>query len=375
MWNLLIAEDEKYLREKVTKNVDWEGHGYTVYVASDGEEALEIIRTQPIDILVTDIRMPGMDGLELTGEAKAINEDLKIIVISGHAEFELAQASIRLGVEDYLLKPFRTERLLEVVERTREKLDAEQKRREHAKSQEELARQSLEDRFNSVFGWLANPHAFSSEPLVPIHHRFADILKSGTVQELQDEIRLFHASMDLSRQDPDRLFILLNDIVISTLSTLKTLGFDLEQGMSLMNKHLPAKTQTKLSDLQQWVEDFLLDINELIESGQEGSMEQLVQNVKAYVEGHYRSGVTLNTMAAKVNMSPSQLSKLFHAYAGENFSDYVTGLKLQKAKELLKGTDNRVYEIADYLGFTDAYYFSSWFKRIAGCTPTEYRGG
>ena len=106
MCNLLIAEDEKYLREKVTKNVDWEGHGYTVFVASDGEEALEMIRSQPIDILVTDIRMPGMDGLELTAEAKAINPDLKIIVISGHAEFELAQASIRLGVEDYLLNPF-----------------------------------------------------------------------------------------------------------------------------------------------------------------------------------------------------------------------------------------------------------------------------
>src|SRR5690554_4029209 len=87
MCNLLIAEDEKYLREKVTKNVDWEGRGYRVFVASDGEEALEIIRTRPIDILVTDIRMPGMDGLELTGEAKAINPELKIIVISGHAEF------------------------------------------------------------------------------------------------------------------------------------------------------------------------------------------------------------------------------------------------------------------------------------------------
>ena len=81
MCNLLIAEDEKYLREKVTKNVDWEGRGYKVFVASDGEEALEVIRSESIDILVTDIRMPGMDGLELTGEASS-NPDLKIIVIS-----------------------------------------------------------------------------------------------------------------------------------------------------------------------------------------------------------------------------------------------------------------------------------------------------
>lgn len=374
MCNLLIAEDEKYLREKVTSNVDWEGHGYTVYVASDGEEALEIIRKEPIHILVTDIRMPGMDGLELTEEAKAINEDLKIIVISGHAEFELAQASIRLGVEDYLLKPFRTERLFEVVQRTREKLELERERREHAKHQEGLARRSLEERFSSVFGWLANPHSFLNQPLVPIHHSLAEILKSGTQQELAEEIRRLHRSMDQSREDPDRLFIVLNDIVISTLNSIKALGFDVEDGIRLMFKHLPANAQTEFSDLKQWVEDFLLDINELVESGQGGSVEQMINKIKAYVAEHYRTGVTLNTMAERVNMSPSQLSKLFSEYAGEHFSDYVTGLKVQKAKELLKGTDNRIYEIADYLGFSDAYYFSSWFRRTVGCSPTEFRG-
>lgn len=373
MCNLLIAEDEKFLREKVSKNVDWKGRGYQVFVASDGEEALEIIRTQPIDILVTDIRMPGMDGLELTGEAKAINEDLKIIVISGHAEFELAQASIRLGVEDYLLKPFRTERLLEVVEKTREKLEEERQRRKEAERQEELARQSFQDRFKSVFGWLVNPEAFSNQPLVPTRERLVELLKSGTTAELLAEVRSVHESMDQARQDPDRLFIILNDIAISTLSTLKALGFDVEQGIGLMNKHLPADTQTHFSDLKKWVEGFLLDANDLIESGQDGSMERLIQGVKAHVEEHYRFGVTLNTMAEKVNMSPSQLSKLFYEYVGENFSDYVTGLKVRKAKELLKGTDNRMYEIADYLGFTDAYYFSSWFKRTVGQTPTEYR--
>jgi len=64
---------------------------------------------------------------------------------------------------------------------------------------------------------------------------------------------------------------------------------------------------------------------------------------------------------------------LFCEHVGENFSDYVNNLKSQKAKELLKTTDKRVYEIADYLGFNDAYYFSSWFKRTVGVSPTEYK--
>lgn len=375
MCNLLIAEDEKYLREKVTKNVNWEDHGFHVFVARDGEEALEIIKKEQIQILVTDIRMPGMDGLELTERAKALNEHLKVIVISGHAEFELAQSSIRLGVEDYLLKPFRTQRLVDVVEKTREKIRAEQESLELQQRQEEAAKKNLEKRFRDVFGWLANPQSFLNHTKAPGRPRLGEILKAGTHYELVEEIEFIHKSLDTNQQDPDNVFIMLSDIVVSTLTAMKTLGFEVEQGLALMSKHLPTNPQDELAELKKWVESFLLDINELIKSRQQGSMEQLIHTMKAYVDEHYRSGVSLNMLAERLNMSSSQLSKLFFEYVGENFSDYVNRLKGQKAKELLKGTDKRIYEIADYLGFSDTHYFSSWFKRTVGVSPTEYREG
>ena len=371
-WRLLIAEDEKYLREKVTKNIDWVAYGYEVVVASDGEEALEIMEREQIDLLVTDIRMPGMDGIELTERAKALNEELKVIVISGHAEFELAQASIRLGVEDYLLKPFRSERLLEVVEKARAKLEARKEQLAQESKREQLARQLLEKRVSGVFGWLANPNFFLSQSNHATRHRLAEILRSGTPAELDKEIELFHAALDCYERDGENVYILLNDIVITTLTTVKDLGFELEQVVNIMSKHLPTTSQGDLADLKHWVASFLLDINELIKSRPEGDSEQLIKTMKNYVDQNYRSGVTLHALANQLNMSPSQLSKLFLSYVGENFSDYVNGLK-EKAKELLKATDYRVYEIADFLGFSDAYYFSSWFKRTVGCSPTEYR--
>lgn len=372
-WRLLIAEDEKYLREKVTKNVDWASHGYEVFVASDGEEALEIVRNEQIDILVTDIRMPGMDGIELTERAKTLNEELKVIVISGHAEFELAQASIRLGVEDYLLKPFRSQRLLEVVEKTRAKLEARREQLAQESKQEQLARQLLEKRVSDVFGWLANPNFFLSQSQHATRHRLGEILRTGTQAELYEEIELFHQALDGYERDRENVYILLNDIVITTLTTVKELGFELEQVINIMSKHLPKISQGDLDDLKNWVESFLLDINGLVKSRTEGDSEQLINSVKNHVDQNYRSGVTLHALAAQLNMSPSQLSKLFQSYVGENFSDYVNGLKAQKAKELLKATDQRIYEIADFLGFSDAYYFSSWFKRTTGLSPTEYR--
>lgn len=369
-WRLLIAEDEKYLREKVTQNIDWAAYGYEVFVASDGEEALEIVRQEQINILVTDIRMPGMDGIELTERVKAINEELKVIVISGHAEFELAQASIRLGVEDYLLKPFRSERLLEVVEKTRRKLEIRQAQLAQEEKRESVARQLLEKQVSHVFGWLANPNFFLSQSAHATRHRLSEVLRTGTPKDLQQEIELFHSALD---HYGENVYILLNDIVVTTLTTVKELGFELEEVISIMSRHLPSTSLGELDDLKNWVESFLLDINQLIKSRLEGDSEQLINTVKKYVDANYRLGVTLHSMAEELNMSPSQLSKLFSGYMGVNFSDYVNGLKEQKAKELLKSTDQRVYEVADYLGFSDAYYFSSWFRRTVGCSPTEYR--
>lgn len=373
MYKILIAEDERPLREKMSQNIPWAAKGYEVFQAESGEQALELLRTENIDILITDIRMPGMDGLELTERAKGLQSDLKVIIISGHAEFELAQTSIRLGVEDYLLKPFRSERLFDVVEKARRKLENERLRAEHESKQEELAKQYLEERFSDVFGWLANPNFFLNQTQVLKGNNLGQILKTGTQQELHSEIQALQESMDKLQNEPRSVFMLLNEIVMITLTAVKELGFEVEQGVELMSNHLPATSRGHLLDLQIWVENFLLDINDLVKSRQEGTMEQLIEEIKLQVNEEFRTGLTLNILAERFNMSASQLSKLFFAYVGENFSDYVHNLKAQKAKELLKGTDQRVYEIADYLGFTDAYYFSSWFKRSVGCSPTEYR--
>ena len=122
---LLVADDEKYLREKVSSNVDWQKYNCQVFQAKDGYEALTILKEENIDILVTDIRMPRMTGIELIRRAREQNPGLRVIVISEYADFEYARESLRLGVEDYVLKPFRTQRLLEMVQRLRAKIAQE----------------------------------------------------------------------------------------------------------------------------------------------------------------------------------------------------------------------------------------------------------
>ena len=371
---LLIAEDEKYLREKVTKNIDWVSHDFILFAAGDGEEALEILQKENIDILVTDIRMPGMSGIELTEKAKQIKKDLRVIVISGHAEFELAQASIRLGVEDYLLKPFRSERLLEVVKATRQKLrEANQARLERFLVHDGVPRRLFDDKMSDIFSWLADPSFFVNQSKASIRNGLGEVLKSGTASDLSKEIDVLYQIMDQLQSDKKNLYILLNNVVIATLTTLKDVGFDFDHGISVMTKHLPATSDGRLAELKEWIKKFLFDINAMIKAKQNEGTEQLIRQIKDHVDQNYRKGVSLSALASHFNVSLGYLSKLFLEYVGENFTDYVNSLKANKAKELLKTTDKRIYEIADYLGFNDAYYFSSWFKRTVGCSPTEYR--
>lgn len=126
MIGLLLVEDEEAIKDKLMNNVSWADYGFApVLGASNGAEALAILDKYPIKIMVTDIQMPKINGMELIKEAKKRGYQLKIIVISGFAEFEYAQESIKLNVSDYLLKPFASRRLLAAVLRLKEELATE----------------------------------------------------------------------------------------------------------------------------------------------------------------------------------------------------------------------------------------------------------
>jgi two-component system response regulator YesN len=128
MIGLLMVEDEEAIRQKLLHNVTWLEYGFEpVLGAGNGLEALEILKTNPtVQIMVTDVQMPKLNGIDLIKEVKRRGLPLKIVVISGFAEFEYAQESIKLNVADYLLKPFASRRLLEVVLRLKNEIQHEQ---------------------------------------------------------------------------------------------------------------------------------------------------------------------------------------------------------------------------------------------------------
>ena len=126
-YNVVIADDEYPIRYGLEKSIEWEKHGFAVVgTAEDGIGALDIIRDNRVHLLVTDIRMPEMDGIELIRNVKAVSPDTKIIILSGYGEFQYTQKAIEYGVFAYLLKPLKDSEIYAALEHVRETLDRQE---------------------------------------------------------------------------------------------------------------------------------------------------------------------------------------------------------------------------------------------------------
>lgn len=143
-YTVLLVDDEEEVIQIIMKKIDWEGMGFRVAgYAHNGVEALEMAEEYQPDVVLTDIKMPYMDGLELSKRLKALYRTIKIIIFSGFDEFEYAKEAIKLEVEEYLLKPINAAELTEVFERVRRNLDREMDEKQNIDKLQEYYLESL----------------------------------------------------------------------------------------------------------------------------------------------------------------------------------------------------------------------------------------
>src|ERR1044071_7430519 len=137
-YKVFFVEDEIITREGIRDNVDWRASGFEFCgEATDGEMALPLLRTTQPDVLITDIKMPFMDGLQLSKIVRERMPWIKIIILSGHDEFEYAQKAIGLGITDYLLKPVTVQKLQTVLQKLSVQLGQERKEQDNLKKLQE----------------------------------------------------------------------------------------------------------------------------------------------------------------------------------------------------------------------------------------------
>ncbi len=242
---LIIVDDEPKIRKGLFKLLDAQDGFEVTGVFEDVRSALKALYELEADVIITDIRMPEVSGLELIRQIREKNLNIRIIILSGYSNFSYAQKAIELGVTRYLLKPTDPRELLSVLR--------------------EVERELL-------------PEAPENEE---------------------------------------------------------------KQG-------LPAEGEGEVGNL-------------------------LVVKAIQYIEIHYGGKITLKDMAGELHLSPNYLCELFKRHTGKNLMEYVTGYRMQKAKSYLNHVEYKVADVAEMVGYKEAKYFSSAFKKEYGITPLEYR--
>ncbi|GAK03867.1 DNA-binding response regulator, AraC family [Geomicrobium sp. JCM 19037] len=363
MIKLMIVDDEDMMRMGLATTIDWTEIGIEVAAtAAHGQEALEIMKRVPVDILLTDIRMPGMDGIELIKEVKERYHDVECVLLTGFGEFTYAQNALKLGARDLLLKPTDPTELTRVLSKVaKQRSDQKKEKSRYAqlvlsryiRNPQEVTREEL----TAVFTYEA-PYA------IAIANSQEDINKEGVkgciwTSNHQAVFIVEGCNEPLFEEQCEMLWELLKkESKIQTLSVSKPIH-DVRE--------LPtAYQQAKIIHEQQHLNGRGIFYFSMF---QHVDMDRILNDI----DNHYTHSITLNELADKYVLSSSYLSRVFKQYTGRNYVDYITEKRMNKATKLLKETTLRPSEIAYQSGYSDPRYFSQLFKKQMGTTPSNYR--
>lgn len=397
MWKVLIADDEPKIRRGLRNLVDWPGLGMEVAgEAEDGEMALEQARLLRPDIVLVDICMPFVNGLQFIEQLKAVAADCVVIVITGHDEISYAQQALKLRVFDYLLKPVAREQLIAVLEQAGQ--EAGRSRSQHkylnwASRETQKNLPLLRERFYNDWVQGKLPPGQLAEQLDFLEITLpeqAGMLLLKTVGACQREalprawdkdMLLFavqNVLMDLLPVGSDKMVFRDGRDAIVAICPLTGLaewyqwGEQVQQTLERSLSQLVVVCQQPLPD---WGESVAAVYQRLTaELNKRLHCTPVVLISQKFIDTYYyKEELSLQEVAKAVRISPTYLSRLLKQETGISFIDYLTGVRVQKAIQLMNDPAVKLYEVAELVGYSNQHYFSTAFKKVLGVSPAEYR--
>jgi two-component system response regulator YesN len=408
---VFLADDEIVVREGIRESFPWDETPYTlVGEAPDGEMALPIIRDTNPDIVITDIKMPFMDGIELCRTLRAQMPWIGIIVLSGYDEFEYARQCLQLGVREYLVKPINSENLREALDKVSRQLEDERKAIEHAASlrnrlgnDEHLVREKLiaslysedaaaEDAVNvlkhlesmgcnviapyyavvdAAFDPASEGQAVAytlSESSGGVMHSTptrtgsALLVLGDTAEDAEERAYAFASSLvqEAERTGCKGIRVGIGEIVGAPEDILKSF-----KAARHIRHILVDRAEEK---------SVILGTREMGDVSGDANTPAMISEAKLYMSQHFTDpNLMLQDVAKAVGMSNSRFSTVFSQTGGQTYTEYLIYLRLNKAKEMLRTTAVKSSQIARESGYNDSHYFSYIFKKNVGMTPSEYR--
>ena len=376
---VLIVDDERIIVKGLENLYDWVQNGFQVIgKAFNGQSGIELAKKVKPDIVLTDIRMPKVSGLEMILVLKKEMPQMEFIVISGYNDFSYCQEALRLGASDYLLKPIDYQMLHNKLIEVRKKIEKEKELTMMADEGQSLKRTEL---FKKL---IHKPEINISDMQImeglgiDQNNLFCVVLMKNNEQDVEASI----CSID-KRQDAESInnfghlvFNDLDNIVIIIWHKEKEYLESVEFRESLVSLTPDSLSQSigvgPVMDLINIGESYLGAL-EIIKARESVDSNQMISKLKNYINEHYSEAVSLQTLADISNMTPFYVSRFFKEKTGKNFTGYLQEMRIGKAKELLLKTDLSVSEISEKIGYGDYRVFIKTFKKNCGITPKQYK--
>lgn len=358
MYKVILLDDDKTIRNTLKKCNLWEEYGFVIEgEANDGREALEKIMYSHFDIAFVDINIPRIDGIKLLRQLNEMNNNLCVVILSKYYDFNYVRQGIILGVFDYVLKPISNEELRSILSRAKTFLDKKQEEKIMENKLSELFEESVKilDFKNDVIKILKLMTYSPNEAL------------SFTYSTLENLISFYG-------NDTKKIEILLNRIVKYIRKTLLEKAPWLEY-LNLFKDSLNINADYS-NNLQAIIDKFILSLKEISSIANNFYLynnDSLIRQFCEYILEHCDEKISLSIISKEFGYSRSYIGKLFKQKTGQCFLDYVTKVKMEKAKALILTGKYKNYEISSLLGYNKVDYFSSLFKKYTGKTPAEYK--
>ncbi|HOX31634.1 MAG TPA: response regulator [Spirochaetales bacterium] len=396
MWKVLIADDEPKIRRGLRSLVGRCRDLEVVAEAEDGELAYELALEHEPDILLVDVRMPFKNGLELIEEINAALPGRIFIIVSGHDEFEYAQAAVKLRVFDYVLKPVDAESFVAVIERAAAELESRKEDGKYAAwAREQLERNLpvLRERFlkDWVSGSLSRTEVLEglsflrielSSPSTLVAARFPERSPSGSAGgERSRRLALVALRTLLEEALPAGTYV-FEDETETLLALAPALpearladaAGEVERRAGEQVFQSPSVATRAVPDPAAGICDAYDELRAELADGD--NCEAFVVLARNYVDKHYwNPELCLEDAAAELQISPGYLSRLMKRETGFSFVEYLNRIRVRKAAVLMSDPAAKAFEVAERVGYRSQHYFSRAFKKVTGTTPTDHRKG
>lgn len=335
MFNVIVVDDELMIREGISLFINNSDTGFTVIDAfSDGSEAIQFLENNDVDLVISDIKMVNVSGIELARYIHENKPKIKMILLSGYAEFEYAKAAIKYNVEEYITKPTNFNDLKNALIHIKESL--------------------TKSRHIDINVFLDN-----------IKQLYADIL-SDNIDDASNAFKLLldsntHGNDYLGQYAYNLFEIIIDRIYANMKIQLRFENIDYHQLPSI----------TTYEDVYDFSIQILNSIINQITLKDKSPSDIVVSRLIQFINEHFSENISLQDAAENVFFNPAYCSRFFKKQTGENFSDYLLKVRMEHAVKLLR-SNKKITDISKECGYSSSGYFSRIFKEYYNCTPSEY---